>query len=242
MSTPQEVTIIPYLKTIWILQHEEQARVGITILSKRLSKAPATVSQTVRALTVARLIHHKPYGPIELTLKGEQLAIKVVRNDRIARAFLYRVLDYPWPDIAGEADTLMTVLHDGLANRLHLLSGSPLTDPYGNLIPGTGASSPRGARPLTEQPLRTELEILRVPDAEPALLDRLHSFGLVPGRIVQVERVDDTTEVIELMCNDTARTIGIHSAHRILAAPTVGASRPGSDQRLHPDRIRSSAP
>ena len=222
MSTPRDATIIPYLKTIWILQHEEHSRVGVTILSERLSKAPATVSQAVRALAKARLLHHKPYGPIELTLKGEQLALKVIRNDRIARAFLHRVLDYPWPEVAKEAHALLPVLHDDLANRLHQASGAPLTDPYGNPIPGTDASSLRGARPLTEQPLRTELELLRVPDAEPALLDRLDALGLVPGRLVSVERVDYTTEVIDLICNDTTCTIGTHAAHQILAARTTG--------------------
>lgn len=218
MSTPRDATIIPYLKTIWILQHEEHVRVGVTVLTERLAKAPATVSQTVRSLTQARLIHHEPYGPIGLTLKGEQLALAVVRHNRIARAFLHRVLGIPWTDVATEADALMPVLHDDLANRLHKVSGSPLTDPYGNPIPGTGASTVQRARPLSEQPINTELEILRVADTDPALLGRLEALELTPGRIVRVERMDHATEVIDVNCNNLEHTIGVQAARRILVA------------------------
>lgn len=218
MSTPRDATIIPYLKTIWILQHEEHVRVGVTVLTERLTKAPATVSQTVRALADARLVRHKPYGPIELTLKGEQLALAAVRHERIARAFLHQVLDYPWTDVATEAYTIMPVLHDDLANRLHKVSGSPLTDPYGNPIPGIGPSTLRRAHPLSDQPINTELEILRVADTDPALLRRLQTLELTPGQIVRVERTDHATGVIDVNCNNREHTIGVQAARRILAA------------------------
>ncbi|MBS3182426.1 metal-dependent transcriptional regulator [Leucobacter manosquensis] len=231
MSTPRNATIIPYLKTIWILQNEEMARVGVTILSERLSKATATVSQTVRTLADARLIHHEPYGPIELTLKGEQLALKVIRNDRVARAFLYRVLDYPWPDVAREANTLMLVLHDDLANRLHQVSGSPLTDPYGNPIPGTkGEPNARKGRPLGDQPRGVELEILRVSDTDQALLDRFDVLGLTPGQLVRIEHMDHTTGVIYGTCNNTALTIGVQAASRVLTARSDGKEHPKPTQ------------
>lgn len=230
MSTPREATIIPYLKTIWILQHEEHVRVGVTVLTERLAKAPATVSQTVRSLARARLIRHKPYGPIELTLKGEQLALAVIRHNRIARAFLYRVLDYPWPDVAREADGLLPVLHEDLANRLHAVAGSPQTDPYGNPIPGTGAPTARQCRPLSEQPRDIELEILRVSDADPALLERFDALGLIPGRHVHVEQMDNATGVIRVRCNNKAHTIGVQAACRIFTARSDGDGRQNPGQ------------
>ena len=222
MPTPRDTTIIPYLKTIWILQHEERTRVGVTVLTERLAKAPATVSQTVRALADARLIRHEPYGPIELTLTGERLALAVIRHNRIARAFLYQMLGYPWPNVATEADALMPVLNDDLANRLHAVSGSPLTDPYGNPIPGIGKTTARRTRPLCEQPINVELDIVRVADTDLALLGRLYAIGLIPGRVVRVERMDHATGVIDVISNNREHTIGVHVARRILTASPDG--------------------
>ncbi|WP_053385284.1 metal-dependent transcriptional regulator [Leucobacter celer] len=241
MPTPRDATITPYLKTIWILQHEEQTRVGVTVLTERLVKAPATVSQTVRALADARLIRHEPYGPIELTLTGERLALAVVRHNRIARAFLYQVLGYPWPNVATEADTLMPVLNDDLANRLHAVSGSPHTDPYGNPIPGCGKTAARRTRPLCEQPINIELDIVRVADTDIALLGRLHAIGLIPGRVVRVARMDRATGVIDVISNNRAHTIGVHVARRILTASPNGREQQHPAQGSVSTDIPSSA-
>lgn len=234
MPTPRDATIIPYLKEIWILQHEERVRVGVTVLTERLAKAPATVSQTVRSLAEARLIRHEPYGPIELTLKGEQLALTVIRHNRIARAFLYRVLDYPWPEVAREADGLLPVLHDDLVDRLHMVAGTPRTDPYGNPIPGAGEATTRPGRPLSEQRSGVELEILRVSDRDPALLERFDALGLIPGRHVRIEQRDHATGVISLICNHEAQAIGVQAAYRIFTARSDG------DERQNPAQTSAS--
>ncbi|MFV0434976.1 MAG: metal-dependent transcriptional regulator [Leucobacter sp.] len=136
MPAPRDTITTAYLKTIWMLQHEECVRVGVTQVAERIGRAMATVSQTVQALAEARLIRHEPYGPIELTLKGEQLAIAAIRNERMTRAFLYRVLGYPRSRVAAEAERLAPVLHRDLAERLHRAAGAPAADPFGNPIPG----------------------------------------------------------------------------------------------------------
>ncbi|MGO1407983.1 MAG: metal-dependent transcriptional regulator [Brachybacterium sp.] len=218
MPAPRDATIVPYLKAIWILQKEEGARVGVTVLTKRLGKAPATVSQTIRALAEARLIRHEPYGPIELTLKGEQLATAAIRHDRIARAFLFHVLRYPWPNLAIEAEQLSPSLHRELADRLHTVSGSPSTDPYGNPIPGAGSAALPIVRPLSDQVPGIPVQIQRVADTDRTLLERLHELGLTPGTTIQLTDVDHATEVLTIRRDEHTQMIGVQAARKIFTA------------------------
>lgn len=226
MPAPRDAITTAYLKTIWVLQHEEGVRVGVTVLTERVGRAKATVSQTVQALAEARLIRHEPYGPIELTLKGEQLAIAAIRHERMARAFFHRVLGYPWPRVAAEADRLAPVLHRELAERLHRAAGAPEADPFGNPIPGITKPPGVEALPLNRQPADVELLIVRISDTDPALLERFHELGLAPGEHVRVAQVDHATGVVVFRRGDTKQTIGVHAAGKIQVARATAEASP----------------
>lgn len=232
MSALRQATISPYLQAIWTLQHEDRTRVGVAVLAERLGRTVSTVSQGVRDLAAARLIHHEPYGPIELTLKGEQLAVAAIRHERIARAFLFHVLEYAWADVATEATQLSPALDSELAKRLHRVAGSPSTDPYGHPIPGTAHLPTSECRPLSEQATDIELRIERVHSSSLAFLERVHALGLTPGSTVCIEATDPAAEVITLRCGDTAHTLGMPAARKILAA-----AAPRSGDGLDPDRV-----
>lgn len=218
----RETTATQYLKTIWRLEERGLTRVGVTTLTERLRKSPATVSQAVQSLAATGLITHERYGPIALTPPGRRVAVAAIRQERIARAFLHQVLSWPWPNIGEEAATLSPALNDELAERMHRTAGAPGADPYGHPIPDQQGNIARiSDRPLSSFAAPMNVRVTRVDDHDTRILERFHTLGLIPHAAVQISSLDKATGVITLttLCGPTS--IGLGSAEHIaaIAAP-----------------------
>ena len=80
-----------YLEVILDLT-ETQGRVRVTDIAVKLNIAKASVSQAIDNLIDLELVEQERYGPINLTLKGEEQARKVRRRHRVIKSFLIDVL------------------------------------------------------------------------------------------------------------------------------------------------------
>ena len=80
-----------YLEVILnLIENEETARV--TDIANKLKIAKASVNQTVNRLKRLGLVQQQAYGPVELTLKGREIAEIVRKRHRKLREFLVDVL------------------------------------------------------------------------------------------------------------------------------------------------------
>ena len=214
----RERTAAQYLKAIWLLQVQCPAQVTVTSLSYWLSMAPATVSQAIKELCVADLVQHERYGPIALTAHGQHIATVAVRKERVARAFLFNVLEVPWPRVAEESSRLSTALSTPLAERMYQEAGSPDNDPYGNPIPGWNGHlhQPKGTTLVSHDPGET-LRITRVAESNQDLLERFHILGLIPNSTVQIKRIDYAIGVVRVSASVGEANLGLHTADRVYA-------------------------
>lgn len=214
----RERTVVQYLKAIWHLQEQRPKRVTVTTLTHSLTKAPATVSQAIKKLSNAGLVQHQPYGPIALTPHGRRAAVTAIRKERVARAFLFKVLDVPWPYVAEESARLSAALTCRLAERMYQAAGLPSFDPYGNPIPDRSGHLrwPTGTA-LGSHDATVDLHITRVIEHDRDLLERFHVLGLTPDSMVQIKRIDHTIGVIEISTSAGEASIGIAIADRIYA-------------------------
>lgn len=142
----------------------------------------------VRKLVDLNLARHEPYGSVERTPAGGELALAMVRRHRLLETFLVRKIGYGWDEVHDEAEVLEHTVSDTFIDRLDAKLGRPARDPHGNPIPAVDGS--------IEMPAAHAMRVLddghrgrisRISDTNPALLRFLtgESVGLdCPVRVV----------------------------------------------------------
>ena len=154
--------------------------VTTTTLAQRLGLAPSTVSEAVRRLRSAGLLHHEPYGAIDLTEVGRVAALAMVRRHRLIETFLVEYLGYDWSQVHAEAEVLEHAVSDRFVDLLDERLGRPARDPHGDPIPAADGTLPElPAVPLLSAAHGATVRVARVSDADPAALDRLRTAGVV---------------------------------------------------------------
>ncbi|MBB4734522.1 DtxR family Mn-dependent transcriptional regulator [Micrococcus cohnii] len=196
-----------YLRTILELEEE-----GITPLRarivERLEHSGPTVSQTVARMERDGLVQVAADRHLELTARGRELAVAVLRKHRLAERLLSDVIGLDWAYVHDEACRWEHVMSDKVEARLRELLDDPTVTPYGTPIP-PHPSEPGGAGwgerlgldglPLSELVDGTaELQTVRVTSlaeaiqTDPVLLDQLFSAGIRPGATITVRPVENT--------------------------------------------------
>ncbi len=126
-----------YLRTVYELEEE-----GITPLrariAERLHHSGPTVSQTVARMERDGLLRVHGDRHLELTPRGQELAMRVMRKHRLAERLLTDVIGLEWELVHDEACRWEHVISESVERRLVDLLESPSESPYGNPIPGLG--------------------------------------------------------------------------------------------------------
>ena len=125
------------------------------------------------------LLVHEPYGGIELTENGRRNAVAMVRRHRLIETLLVEEFGYGWDEVHDEAEVLEHAVSDDLIARIDRRLGFPSRDPHGDPIP-TADGTPRrpDAVPLLSAPSGVPLTVLRISDADPAVLRYLGERGI----------------------------------------------------------------
>ena len=206
-----------YLKAIHqIAEASVGAPVQTQSLSDRLGVSTASVTGMVKKLAQYHLVEHEPYRGVVLTPGGEQVALEVLRHHRLLELYLVEQLGMSWEDVHAEADRLEHVISEGLEERIAAALGQPERDPHGDPIPALDGSVPSDPwRPLTTAVQGVNVEILRVSDRDPHLLQYLAARGLTPGATASVDVVDRLAGVITLSVAGGSCTLALTTAEDI---------------------------
>src|SRR3977135_3227853 len=97
-----------YLKAIFHLGGGEKQRVSSGELAERLGVAPASVTNMIQKLAVAKppfVDYERHYG-VCFARAGKRRALEIVRHHRLIETFLYEVLNYPLDELHDEAERL----------------------------------------------------------------------------------------------------------------------------------------
>lgn len=106
-------------------------------IAERLEQSGPTVSQTVARMERDGLVLVAGDRHLELTDKGRNLAVSVMRKHRLAERLLVDVIGMPWEDVHAEACRWEHVMSENVERRLlPEVLDHPTTSPYGNPIPG----------------------------------------------------------------------------------------------------------
>lgn len=199
-----------YLKVVWACSEWSDAPVTASVIAERLGLRMSTVSEGVRKLAAQGLLHHTPYGSMQLTELGREYALQMVRRHRLIETFLVQVLGYGWDEVHEEAEHLEHAVSDLMIQRIDALLGHPTRDPHGDPIP-----TPEGkllmpeATQLSLVPLPAQVTVERIADDDPELLQHFDDCGVEVGSLLDVHEGAPFSNTIEVTVS------GVEGAHTL---------------------------
>ncbi len=199
------ISVENYLKNIYELGISD-GKVTTSLLAKRLKIAPASVTGMIKKLSKKGFLHHIPYRGVEVTEKGKQSALKIIRKHRLWEMFLLEVLHFPWDTIHEEAEEFEHIMSDKIEERIDEVLGFPTVDPHGAPIPRkNGTIKKMHLRPLEQAREGTTVRVLSVIDENPELLQYASSIGLSLNTriIVKQKNAFDDSMVIKIGTKET---------------------------------------
>lgn len=212
-------TVEDYLKTILLAELASPGELVSTgQVAAALAVAPGTATSMMKTLADSRLVHYEPYGGVNLTDAGRQLALHVLRRHRLLEQFLVEIMGMDWAEVHAEAELLEHAVSDRLLARMDEMLGYPAVDPHGDPIPNAeGVVAEPASTSLLGCQLETMVEIARVTDQSADFLRLLERRGLTIGSRLRVLAREDAADAVELEREGGgALTLGVRAASKIL--------------------------
>lgn len=198
-----------YLKKIFNHNKVFGEKINAVKLAQELSVSNAAISDMAKKLSKHGLISYEKYKGIELTDKGEQMALNVIRRHRLWELFLIKVLNMPWSEVHEQAEVLEHHTSEKLIDRIDEFLGYPDFDPHGHPIPRKNGSLPDAQYyiSLAEAVEGSSYELMQVDDHEKKLISYLTKVGFVLNtRFVVIDKLDfDKSYTIKF--NDTVLSV-----------------------------------
>ncbi|WP_456696718.1 metal-dependent transcriptional regulator [Aeromicrobium sp. P5_D10] len=219
-----------YLRTVYELEEEGVIPLRARI-AERLHQSGPTVSQTVARMERDGLLAVEGDRHLELSVKGRQLATRVMRKHRLAERLLTDIIGLEIEYVHEEACRWEHVMSEQVERRLIEILEHPTESPYGNPIPGLAELGQpsvepdylEGVVPMTvavkgttepvrlvvrriSEPLQTDTEVMSV----------LRRVGVLPGNDVLVSQGHDG--VVVARQGETAEIDGEAAVHIFVTA------------------------
>jgi DtxR family Mn-dependent transcriptional regulator len=212
-----------YLKAVYEIERSGSAA-ATTTLASRLGVAPASVSGMVRRLAEQGLLAYEPYRGVTLTATGRTAALRTIRRHRVLESYLTTVLGYAWDRVHEEAERLEHAASDELVDRMARALGDPAVDPHGAPIPtreGRVDETVHGT--LAEVGVGERARVVRVSDADGAMLRYLAELGILPGTALCIVAREPFGGPIAVEVAGVARSVGPALAEQVLVEREDGA-------------------
>jgi DtxR family Mn-dependent transcriptional regulator len=211
-------TVENYLKAILLRSGDNSGMVPTGVLAEALGVTPGTTTTMVKAMAAQGLLSHLPREGVQLTGRGRDVALGVLRKHRLVETFLVQVLKMDWAAVHEEAEALEHAISDGVLERIDTLLGHPSSDPHGDPIPDAKGklSRSRDAATLATCPSDRALRVIRIADQTPAFLEFVQQSGLKPGARVRVSKRDQASGVVHCdLSRGHGATLGLPEAAKI---------------------------
>ena len=186
-GAPTSSAVEDYAKAIYALAAESDGPVSTNAVAERLGVTPASASAMVKRLDELGLARHVPYRGVELTARGSQLALEVLRHHRLLELYLAESLGVPWDRVHDEAEVLEHVLSEELEDLIAAKLGNPTHDPHGDPIP-TRDGQIEEDHTLSFDSLEPggRGTFVRISDSDPQMLRYLADRGISPGAAFEI--------------------------------------------------------
>ncbi|HWI21540.1 MAG TPA: metal-dependent transcriptional regulator [Baekduia sp.] len=182
MSHPVSSAVEDYAKAIYSLERRKKGAVTTNAIAERMEVTAASASSMVKKLAGLGLVRHAPYRGVELTPRGLEVALEVIRHHRLLERYLAEELGVPWDRVHDEAEVLEHVLSEELEELIAAKLGHPTHDPHGDPIPSRDlVIDERDTVSLQSLDAGSNGVFTRISDSDPAMLRWLAERGIAPG-------------------------------------------------------------
>lgn len=187
-----------YLKSIYHLSEGGEVDVSTNAIAEYITTKPASVSDMIRKLSKKGVINYQKYKGVQISKKGKQIALDVVRKHRLWEVFLVEKLGFNWDEVHDVAEQLEHIKSPLLIKKLDKFLDYPTMDPHGDPIPnedGEFITSPQ--LPLADLETNQAGIVVKVPDSNPSLLRHLDTIKMKLGsKILVLDKVDFDNSVL----------------------------------------------
>ncbi|MDE0961124.1 MAG: metal-dependent transcriptional regulator [Planctomycetota bacterium] len=200
-----------YLRALWKLSGVKDQWITTGKLADRVGVSHPSATRMAGRLGGHGWVEHEPYRGVRLTHSGRALALQTVRRHRILETYISKILGVPWDQVDAEVERLEHAVSDDLVCRMEEALGFPARDPHGSPIPDRDGCLPATAEEiiLTEAPIAVELEIVRVIDSGPEVLQWLGERGVTPGSRISIEAREPGGGPLLLISKELDRPIAL---------------------------------
>jgi DtxR family transcriptional regulator, Mn-dependent transcriptional regulator len=181
-----------YLKSIYHLSENGTVDVSTNSIAEDLSTKPASVSDMMRKLSEKGVIKYEKYKGVQISAKGQKVALSVIRKHRLWEVFLLEKLGFKWDEVHDIAEQLEHIKSPLLIKKLDEFLGFPSVDPHGDPIPNEdGELKIQPQKSLSEMNIGNSGNVVNVPDSNPALLRHLDQIKIHLGSNIEImEKVE----------------------------------------------------
>ncbi len=220
VSTVGNEALEDYAKAIYGLQAREPGPVSTSALSVRLDVSPGAVTAMLKRLADQGLVRYEPYHGVELTAKGERLALEVIRHHRLLEAYLAEALGMPWDRVHAEAEVLEHYISEDLERLIADALGDPSHDPHCDPIPSAELEIAEDASvPLTLLEPGETAVFVRVSDSDAGMLRYLGERGIAPGDRLELVGREPYGGPVVVRIADRVHPLGTELAAAMRVAP-----------------------
>lgn len=204
-----------YIKFIYEYGINHDTRVQVKHIATHFDYTEQSVYEMVKRLHDQELVVYKPYQGIQLSKKGLDEAIRMIRSHRIWEVFLQEYLGYSWEDVHHEAELLEHASSDELLKKLYKKLGSPKTCQHGNPIPDfEGNIDIKPMTSLDEVRVGQQFQIQKVLD-QTKLLIYLKQLSIELKDVIKMIHKDDFNGMIEIEMSNKKVNISMQTASMI---------------------------
>ena len=206
-----------YIKEIYKLSLINSNHVTTNEIAYELSTKPPSVSDMLKKLCNKKLISYQKYKGVNLTSKGQNLAIYLTRKHRLWEFFLVNCLKYNWDEVHNIAEQLEHVKSEDLINRLDNFLGFPKIDPHGEPIPDkNGVLNHLDSKSLDNLGKNNIGKVVGVKTDDSDFLKYLNKINISIGSKLKIIDFNKFDHSFEIQIKNRTRNISLDVAKNIL--------------------------
>lgn len=192
-----------YLKAIYKLSLSGVQGVSTNAIADKLATKPSSVTDMIKKLADKKLVSYQKYQGVNLTKKGRDVAVSIIRNHRLWEVFLVEKLNFKWDEVHDLAEELEHINTHKLTERLDEFLDFPKFDPHGDPIPDKDGNIVQHKDITLSDLLRGEKAVVvGVKEHSKSYLNYLEQLHLVLGAEVEVKDIVEFDATMQILVNN----------------------------------------